>query len=161
MSTAYFLPRVFNTSDQYPLTSGDIIDQLFNASFPWKILKDISQNQTNDLNAFTPKIDVLSDDKSYTLQAEIPGVDADKVKLEVKNGALILSGEKLTEKVEGDPKTKHVTERSFGSFYRELTLPEDADSDKISASHKDGVLSVHIPRKTQKEASKSISITRG
>ena len=156
----YFLPRVF-ANDTHPLAKGGLIDQMFNASFPWKIMQAFADDSHKEMQQFMPSLDVLSDDKAYTINAEIPGVSCDNVKLEVKNGMLILQGEKQVEKTEGDPKNQHVTERSFGSFYRELSLPEDADTDNITATHKDGVLNINIPKISPKDSTKSISIARG
>ena len=90
-----------------------------------------------------PRVDLTSDDKAYTLKVEVPGVEPDDVKLSVHDGMLEISGEK---KCESEDKEKHVTERSFGSFCRRMSLAEDADIDAIAASHKNGVLTVTIPR---------------
>ena len=159
MSSSYFLPQRFSNNYASPLADGGLIDQLFNASFPWKILKTFSNTDQNLAN-FMPKLDIFSDKDNYTINVEIPGVNCDDVKLEVKNGFLILSGEKKNEKTEDDGKQQHIVERSWGSFYRELRLPEDADNDNIQASHKDGVLNITIPRLVQKDSNKSITINR-
>ncbi len=132
---------------------GGLIDQMFNASFPWKMLKTFVPEESE---TFLPSLDVRSDEKAYTVHAEIPGVSKDNVKLEVHDGQLVLSGEKKEEVTDGE--TKHVIERRFGSFERTMTLPDDADVEHISASHKDGVLTVTIPRATPKENRKSIAI---
>ena len=68
------------------------------------------------------------------------------VNIKLDDGVLTISGEKKEETT--DDKTKsHVKERRFGSFMRSMTLPEDADAEHISASSKDGVLTISIPRK--------------
>ena len=71
---------------------------------------------------------------------------------------LILSGEKKEEVSEGEGTTKHVVERRYGSFERSMTLPDDADIDNIRASHKNGVLTITIPRIQPKENKKAIDI---
>ena len=131
MATRYFLPRVFSTDGYYPLLRPDALNQLFNETFPWKIWQE-SNKEVDKLTKFLPKLDVLSDDKNYIVHVEIPGVNCDDVKVEVKNNLLVISGEKKNEKVEGDGKEQHVAERSWGSFYRELMLPEDAEVDNIN-----------------------------
>ena len=160
MTTRYFLPRVFVNDGFYPQTRSNSLDQLFNSTFPWKIFQE-AKNELGQVTKFLPKLDVLSDEKNYIINVEIPGVDCNDVKLEVKKNVLSISGEKKSEKVEDTDQEQHITERSFGSFYRELLLPEDADIDNISAKHKDGVLNINIPKVAPKETSKSININRG
>ncbi len=133
--------------------SNGLVDQMFTTSFPWKMLKSFVPEESE---TFLPSLDVRSDEKAYTVHAEIPGVSKDNVKLEVHDGRLVLSGEKKEEVTDGE--TKHVIERRFGSFERTMTLPDDADVEHISANHKDGVLTVTIPRATPKENRKSIAI---
>ncbi|MBQ9406973.1 MAG: Hsp20/alpha crystallin family protein [Desulfovibrio sp.] len=123
----------------------DDIDRFFNHFFngmmtPWMPTFFRNDRKEDDL---LPRIDLTSDDKAYTLKVEVPGVEPEDVKLSVHDGILEISGEK---KCETEDKEKHVTERSFGSFQRSMSLPEDADVDAITAAHKNGVLSVAIPR---------------
>ncbi|MBE6441591.1 MAG: Hsp20/alpha crystallin family protein [Desulfovibrio desulfuricans] len=123
---------------------GDI-DRFFNNFFdgmvtPWT--SEFFRNFRKE-DALMPRVDLTSDDKAYTLKVEVPGVEPDDVKLSVHDGMLEISGEK---KCETEDKEKHVMERSFGSFRRAMSLAEDADIDAISAAHRNGVLTVTIPR---------------
>ena len=155
----------------------DEIDRLFNGMFgglvaPWDnfytdMMPDNARKALADVS-ISPRVELSSDDKVYTLTAELPGVDPADVKLEVRDNMLFLRGEKkrdsYTPKQEDESKDErrvHVTERAYGSFERAMTLPEDADVEAIKASHKDGVLTVLIPRK-EDEAPKSrtIEVTR-
>ena len=94
---------------------------------------------------FLPSLDVTSDDKAYVMKVELPGVAPEAVKLEVNDGVLTISGEKKEETK--DEQTKEVRECSYGSFTRSMTLPEDADAEHITATSKNGILTVSIPRK--------------
>ena len=94
---------------------------------------------------FLPSLDVTSDDKAYAMKVELPGVAPEAVKLEVNDGVLTISGEKKEETK--DKQTKEVRECSYGSFTRSMTLPEDADAEHITATSKNGILTVSIPRK--------------
>lgn len=107
-----------------------------------------------------PKVDISATDTEYTVSAELPGISDSDIKVDLRNGALIISGEKKIEKEDKD-KGFYRMERSYGSFQRVLAVPEDADVDNIKATHKDGVLKVSIPRKAlaQSEA-KSIAIAK-
>ena len=99
---------------------------------------------------FLPGLDVTSDDRAYAMKVELPGVAPGDVKLEVKDGVLTVSGEKKEEK-KGDS-SRHVRECSYGSFVRSMTLPEDADAEHITASSKNGILTVSIPKKAPDES---------
>ena len=94
---------------------------------------------------FLPSLDVTRDDKAYAMKVELPGVAPEAVKLEVNDGVLTISGEKKEETK--DEQTKEVRECSYGSFTRSMTLPEDADAEHITATSKNGILTVSIPRK--------------
>lgn len=98
-----------------------------------------------------PTLDISSSDKEYTISVEVPGVEDKDVKVEVTNNNLTISGEKKQEKEEKD-KNYYRVERSYGSFQRVLSLPDDADQDKIKASFKQGVLTLTIPRKALPES---------
>ena len=94
---------------------------------------------------FLPSLDVTSDDKAYAMKVELPGVAPEAVKLEVNDGVLTISGEK--KEATKDEQTKEVRECSYGSFTRSMTLPEDADAEHSTATSKNGILTVSIPRK--------------
>ena len=106
--------------------------------------------------AWSPVVDIEETDKNYMIHAELPGLDKDKVKVSVEDGVLMLSGERnLERKVEG--KTFHRVERSHGTFSRSFTLPEDADSEKVNANYKDGLLEIRVA-KCEEALPKSIEV---
>ena len=93
---------------------------------------------------WSPEVDISEDDHGYLLKADLPEMKKDDVKVTVEDGVLSVSGERKTEK-EDHKKKFHRIERSFGTFRRSFTLPEDADSTKVTAEFRDGVLKVHLP----------------
>lgn len=93
-----------------------------------------------------PNVDIAATDKQYTITVEVPGVEENDVALELVDDSLVIRGEKKLEKEEKDKEFYRV-ERSYGSFRRVLSLPEDADRDRIEARFKNGVLTVNLPRK--------------
>lgn len=98
-------------------------------------------------NWFRPSVDIDSSEKEYRITVEVPGVDEKDVKLELdRDGTLTIRGEKKQEREEKD-RDYYRVERSYGSFQRVLSLPEDADQDNINASFKNGVLTVTVQRK--------------
>jgi HSP20 family protein len=93
---------------------------------------------------WSPEVDISEDDHGYLLKADLPEMKKDDVRVTVEDGILSVSGERKIEK--DDQKRKfHRTERLFGNFRRSFTLPEDADSKKVTADFRDGVLKVHLP----------------
>ncbi len=101
---------------------------------------------------FQTKIDVKETDKEMIVTAELPGVDMKDIDITVRNDGLVLRGEKLAEKEEKE-KGYYRMERSFGSFYRLIPMPYEIDRDAASATYKNGVLKVVLPK--AKEAIKN------
>lgn len=97
---------------------------------------------------WAPIVDITEDEKAYIIKAELPEVKKDQVKVTMENGMLTLAGERKLEKEEKGRKY-HRVERSYGSFLRSFTLPDDADPEKINASHKDGVLTITVAKTEQ------------
>lgn len=97
-----------------------------------------------------PSIDVIDKKKEIRLTAELPGMDEADINVEVTDGMLSISGEKKQETEEGDKDGDYyLSERSYGSFNRTVSLPEGIDKDKIKANFKKGVLTVHLPKKPE------------
>src|SRR5438552_4059959 len=105
---------------------------------------------------WSPEVDISEDDHGYLLKADLPEMKKDDVRVTVEDGFLCVSGERKTEK-EDHKKKFHRIERSFGTFRRSFTLPEDADSTKVTAEFRDGVLKVHLPT-TPVARSKAIQV---
>ncbi len=97
---------------------------------------------------WSPRVDVLETGGVLHLEAELPGVDKDDVKVTLEGGVLSVTGErKAAETSEG---TRHFArERSFGEFSRSFRLGTGYDPKKIDATFKDGVLSISIPKKAE------------
>ena len=91
-------------------------------------------------------IDMFEREGSIVVKAEMPGIDPNKIEVTVVGGELRISGEREEEK-EVKEEQFYRSERTFGRIYRALTLPEGCDVDKVSATARDGVLEVVIPKK--------------
>ena len=105
---------------------------------------------------WSPEVDISEDDHGYLLKADLPEMKKDDVRVTVEDGVLSVSGERKTEK-EDHKKKFHRIERCYGTFRRSFTLPEDADSTKVTAEFRDGVLKVHLPT-TPVAKSKAIQV---
>jgi HSP20 family protein len=97
-------------------------------------------------NTFWPAIDAVETKDSIRIQAEIPGINKEDLKVSVKDNTLTISGEKKQE-TEKDENGYVRTERSYGSFQRSFTLPESVDGAQGKANYKNGVLELVFPKK--------------
>ena len=91
------------------------------------------------------KLDVAETDKALEVTADIPGVDAKDIDVQLKDGILTIKGEKKFEK-EDKQKDYHVVERSYGMFQRSFAVPADVQADKVEASFDKGVLKITLPK---------------
>ena len=123
------------------------------------LLKSGSEGEEFTVAAWTPRVDIAEDDKEYVINAELPGIAKEDVKVSVENGVLSISGERKTEKEEKGKKF-HRIEQSYGTFVRSFTLPEGNSGEKISAEFRDGILKVHVP-KDEKAKAKAIDVKIG
>ncbi len=96
--------------------------------------------------AFKVAVDIREEDDAFYVDAEVPGLRAEDVNVDVEKNVLTLSGERKIEKEEVEGTYRRV-ERQYGSFTRSFTLPETVDADNISADLKDGVLALRLPKK--------------
>ena len=101
-------------------------------------------------------MDIVEDEKGYTVKAELPDVKKEDVHVSVENGVLTLTGERKFEKEEKNRKY-HRSERAYGKFARSFSLPMNIDPQKVSASYKDGVLNISVA-KSEKAMPKQIDI---
>lgn len=105
---------------------------------------------------WVPAVDIKEDAECFVITADIPGVDPKDIELHAENGMLTIKGERDVEKKEEREGYKRI-ERSHGSFFRRFTLPDTADTDKIAAKGKNGVLEIRIP-KQEKLQPRKISV---
>lgn len=93
-----------------------------------------------------PSVDIGGSEKEYTVSLELPGVSEKDINVEIVGDTLTVSAEKHQESEQKD-KNFYRAERSYGSFRRVLSLPEDADPDHIEATFRNGVMTLTVPRK--------------
>jgi HSP20 family protein len=91
-----------------------------------------------------PAVDVQRGKDALTVRADLPGVDADDIKIEARDNMLTIVGEKNQQKEEKDGDFLR-RERRYRSFSRSMELPPGIDASKIKASAKDGVVEITIP----------------
>jgi len=113
---------------------------------------------TGDGGTLWPSVDVAETDQAFTVTAELPGLDQKDVELNLRDNALVISGEKRQESRETNGGRSY-TERTFGRFQRVLPLADEVDADKVEASFKNGVLTVTLQKNPKaQEKSRRIEI---
>jgi HSP20 family protein len=95
---------------------------------------------------WTPAVDIFEDENQVVLKADLPEVDQKDIEVKLENGTLTLKGERKFESEE-NRKGYHRLERSYGSFVRYFTLPDSVNPEGVKAEHKNGVLTVVLPKK--------------
>ena len=96
----------------------------------------------------TPAVDIVENDAAFEISAELPGMDASNVEVTLRNGNVVLRGEKQDEKEEKS-KDYYLKERQFGSFERTFAVPDAVDASKIAAEFRNGVLKVTLPKTSE------------
>ena len=92
-----------------------------------------------------PKLDLSETKDAYVAKLEVPGVEPKEINVSVRDGLLVMTGEKTREEEEKNEKF-YRTERAWGAFTRTIPLPGPVDTEKTTAAFKDGVLTVMLPK---------------
>jgi len=104
----------------------------------------VLSNRTSSM----PAINIKEDDKSFTIELAIPGMDKKDLKIDISDDMLTISSENKNE-VEEEKDGYKRKEFSFSSFCRSFFIPENVNRDKIGASYKDGILTVELPKQEE------------
>jgi HSP20 family protein len=129
----------------FPIHVSNEVERLFDEMIhrPWGFCREI--------RGWNPSVDLYENGDTFLLEADLPGVKLEDVKVEIENGELVLSGWRALEKTQTHGHF-HTMERSSGHFMRRMALPASVDKTAIKAEFCDGVLRVIIPKvKTSKE----------
>ena len=145
-----------------------MFDEMMDATaFPFGLMASFAparpRSKPSQEGFVQPRMNISGDEKAWLVSVEVPGVEEKDLVVEMKDNSLVISGEKKQEMEEKDEeKGFYHMERSFGSFRRVVAVPEDVKADEISASYKNGVLSITLPRqKKNKEEPRKIEIIQG
>ena len=98
-------------------------------------------------SGWTPAVDVREESDRFVIAADVPGVSPQDIEITMENGVLTIKGERKSEAASGGDNGYRRIERVYGTFYRRFSLPDTADAENVSATGKDGVLEVVIPKK--------------
>jgi HSP20 family protein len=134
---------------------------------PFSLLRRMSEDMdrmfsgataSGDGSSWVPAVEVTERGNTLVVRADLPGINANDVKVEVTPEGLTIQGERKREHEERGA-WGYRSERSYGSFYRTIPLPEGASVDGAKAAFKDGVLEVTVPVPEQQNRRRQIPIT--
>lgn len=131
MEDKAMLPSLTNRSFR-PFFMNGLFDDDF---FP------VVNTRTNSM----PAVNIREDDKKFTLDLAVPGMDKKDLKIDINEDVLTVSSESKHESEENREGFKR-KEFSYSSFCRSFRIPENVNSEKIEASYKDGILTVNLPK---------------
>ena len=118
---------------------------------PFRDLMNLQRQASEVEDAYgmwAPVVDIFEMGDDLVIRAELAGVEKDAVDISVENNTLTLRGERKRD-VDFEEKDAYRLERSFGMFTRSFMLPKTVDPARISASYKNGVLELKIPKVAQ------------
>jgi len=135
-------------------TLHDRINRLFENSYFGN-----SERESDAVANWYPPTDIIETKDNYILKLEVPGMKKEDVNIELKANVLTIKGERKEQK-EIKEESYHRIESFSGAFSRSFSLPDNIDSQNVSASMKDGVLELKIAKAEDKK-SKNIAIEIG
>jgi HSP20 family protein len=100
---------------------------------------------------FIPPIDLVDKGEEFLVQCDLPGVDPNDIEVDVDDNVLSIKGKRERTYKVGDGARFQRVEREYGEFQRSIALPQDIDTEHISAQCGNGVLEVHLPKSEQKQ----------
>jgi len=107
---------------------------------------DPDTRRTEDaFGAWAPPVDIFEKQDDLVIRAEIPGVEMEDVNVRIENGVLTLHGQRKQE-TEVREENAYRMERVYGTFTRSFSFPTTVDASKVTATYKNGVLEVIVPK---------------
>jgi HSP20 family protein len=110
---------------------------------------DSSLRSPASLSGWNPAVNVYQDKDQFIVVAELPGLKKEEIEISLHDDTLAFSGER---KREGSSEQGLLIERFYGKYQRSLTLPTAVDPDKVTATYKDGLLQVVLPKAEEAKA---------
>lgn len=145
------MPNGSRSFSLVPMVFGDL-EKEFN-----QLLRSGFEGPSLEVSDWQPKADIIEEEKQFVVKIDIPGVDPKNIEVSLNKNILTIKGERESEHKE--KKENFVRyERSKGSFYRRIVLPDMIDSDKINAKSKNGVLLLTIPKVEKNGGSRKIEV---
>ncbi|MFD0740240.1 Hsp20/alpha crystallin family protein [Lysobacter koreensis] len=138
---------------RYPQWTGaglqqDPVRQIFDRLFEGNLFQNGSADESSVVTSqWIPLVDIKEEPSRFVLYADIPGVDPQDIEVQMDKGLLTIKGERRGEAQDAERFSR--VERHHGSFHRRFALPDSADPDGITASGRNGVLEITIPKRPE------------
>lgn len=111
-----------------------------------RALRDVvSGSSPATAGAWAPALDVEETEDGFTLHVELPGVSTEDVTVSLEENVLTIEGERHFY-ADRDGETFRRVERAFGRFHRAVRLPDRVDASRVSATHREGLLTIEVPK---------------
>ena len=128
---------------------------------PLKLFEDVFSDKVSLFSSMISpafKVDISEDEKAIYIEADMPGIKKEDVKISLEDDVLFISGER-SQSEEEKKKGYHRIERSWGSLSRSFTVGDNVDAEKIEATYDNGVLKVVVPKlEVKPKAGKEIPV---
>ncbi|MDQ7837587.1 MAG: Hsp20/alpha crystallin family protein [Thermodesulfobacteriota bacterium] len=98
--------------------------------------------------SWAPPVDIYETAEAIVIQADLPGLNQEDIRVEMKDNTLVLSGERRFQK-DVKQENYHRIERSYGVFNRSFALPASLEADKIKARFSNGILEIIVPKQEE------------
>lgn len=149
-------PKTVTTTRPRRLGLPDLLDEMDRF---WETFMTVPWRRTPGSSRLMPALDVFEKDGKLHITAELPGMQDKDIDIELTDDVLTISGEKRDER-EVKEDNYYRSERTFGSFRRQIALPPNADTDNVDATFKDGVLKIAVPVKASATSAKKIEVKK-
>ena len=120
----------------------DLFDEFFNSNLLPNFVEEGAWKST-------PAINIFENNEKFEIEVAAPGLEKDDFKIDLKNDHLVVYSEKKDKKEEKEKGKVVRSEFKYSSFQRSFALPKEVDVTNIKASHKNGVLTIELPKKTE------------
>ena len=111
----------------------------------WDPFREMAPTFAPEMQAYTPAFEVKETKEAYVFKADVPGLKEEDVEVSLTGNRLTISGKREAEKEEKTD-TFYTYERSYGTFTRSFTLPDQADVEHVKAELKSGELTLVVPK---------------
>lgn len=117
------------------------------------------RSEQSSLATWAPAVDIYDTEQELVAKADLPGLEEKDLDVRVENNTLTIRGERKAENKVSDDNFLRV-ERAYGSFTRSFSLPNTVDTEHIKAEYRNGVLSVHMPKREESKPKQiKVSVT--
>ena len=124
----------------------DLFDEFFNSNLLPNFVEEGAWKST-------PAVNIFENNEKFEIEVAAPGLEKDDFKIDLKNDHLVVYSEKKDKKEEKEKGKVVRSEFRYSSFQRSFALPKDIDVTAISATHKNGILIIELPKKIEQKDS--------